>query len=181
MDELRALHVEAAVFRDVQKFALAPPADRVEAVAGFSHAEARARDGVEAEAVAELGLDVHEHVQRAALVREVEHGVAHEHFVVEIDHVEPDDEVGAQELLHEVVHALLAEDLVFAETRAVGHAEAHAHVALFVPAADVVGGALGFEVKINDVARHARTLPGRARGRQAAACDLPRWTLDVGR
>jgi hypothetical protein len=57
---------------------------------------------------------------------------------------------------------------VFAEARAVGHADAHAHVALFVPAADVVGGALGFEIKIDDVARHCRTLQACARMRQAA-------------
>ena len=45
---------------------------------------------------------------------------------------------------------------VFAAPGAVGHAERHAHVAFLVPAARVVGGALGFEVEINDVADMAR-------------------------
>ena len=40
-------------------------------------------------------LQLHQQVERAALVGQIEDGVAHEHFVIEIDHVEPDDEIGA--------------------------------------------------------------------------------------
>ena len=87
--------------RDVEHSALAPPADGIESVAGFAHAERRGRDGVEAEAVAELGLDVHHQIERVALVRQIEDRVTHQHFVIEVDHVEADDEVGAEELIDE--------------------------------------------------------------------------------
>ena len=160
VDELGALHVEATILRDFGQPAFAPPSNRIETVARFADAETRAGDGVEAKAVAEFFLDIHEQIERAALVRKVEDGVGHEHFVVEIDHVESDDEVGADELLDEFVGAFFGVDAVFAKACAVGDAEAHAHVALFVPAAHVVGGALGFEVEINDIWRHyARVVP----------------------
>src|SRR5437660_11515127 len=52
--ELRAFHVEAAVFGDFEQLALAPPADRIEAVAGLADAERGRGERVEAEAMAEL-------------------------------------------------------------------------------------------------------------------------------
>ena len=91
-------------------------------------------------------------------MREIVGGVAHEHFVVEVHDIEAHDEIGPQELLDEFLHAAFAVNAVFAEARAVGHAHAHAHVALAVPAAGVVGGALGFEIEVDDVGRHGKRM-----------------------
>ena len=52
MDEACDLHIEAAVFRNLEELALAPPFDGVETVRSFSNAEGRLGDILEFETVA---------------------------------------------------------------------------------------------------------------------------------
>jgi hypothetical protein len=61
--------------------------------------------------------------------------------------VEAHDEVRPLEFLEQVVHLALGVDAVAAACRRIGHAEAHPHVTDLVPAADLVGRLLGFEVE----------------------------------
>ena len=92
-------------------------------------------------------------------VREIEHGVAHEDVVIEIEDVEADDEIGPAQPIDQLVHARFVEDFVVAGGGAEDHADRHLHVALAIPAAGVVRGSLGFEVEVNDVAPVASPRP----------------------
>lgn len=154
VDEARAFDVKAAVLSDLEEFAFAPPADGIEAVAGFTDAEGGGGDGIEADAVAEFLFDFDEQIEGARGVREVEDGVPGEDFVIEVDDIESDDEVGAQELIDESVDVFFGVDAIFAGGGGVGDAEGHSHVPFAVPAAGIVGGALGFEIEVDDVLGH---------------------------
>ena len=94
VDEFGYFYVETTVLGDLAYLALAPPADGLEAVAGFADAECRLCDGIEREAVAELGLDIEHQVQGPHMFLEVEDRVTEQHLVIKIDHVESYDEVG---------------------------------------------------------------------------------------
>ena len=63
-------------------------------------------------------------------------------------------EVGTPELIDQRLDVALSKDSLFAGSCAVGHAYRHAHVTFLVPAADVPGGALRFEVKVDEILQH---------------------------
>lgn len=151
VDQAGDLYVEAAILGDLDDFAFAPPADGLQAVAGLADAESGLGDGIEGETMAEFGLEIDHEVEGADVRLEVEDGVGEEDFVIEIDDVEADDEIGAHELVDEGVDAVLGIDAVLAGGRAVGDADGHAHLLLAIPAAGVIGGALGFQIEIDDV------------------------------
>ena len=169
-DKARYLDVEAAVFGDLAVFFFAPPADGVEAVGGLSGPEAGGGDVLKLEAVPESFFDVEEEIEAFHLLLYIPHAVALEDAIVEFDVVEADDEIGTGKGGDKAVHFGLGEDFVFAGAGAVDDADGHAHLVFVVPAADVAGAALGFEVEIDEILRHGwRGLSGRA-GRRKVQC-----------
>jgi hypothetical protein len=74
-----------------------------------------------------------------------------QHFVIEPQNVETDDEIGALQILEEAVHLFLAVNCVIAAPGAERHADAHAHAIDVAPAAHFLGGLLRFEIEINNV------------------------------
>jgi len=151
VDEFGYFYVEAAVLGYLDDFAFAPPADGFQAVAGLAYAQCGVGDGVEGEAVPQFGFDVDHQVEGGDVVLEAEDRVAEKDFVVEVYHVEADYEIGAHELGDEVIDALFGIDAIFAGGGAVSDTYGHAHVLFAVPAAGVVGGALGLEVEVDEV------------------------------
>ena len=110
-------------------------------------------------------LQGHEHVERRGIGRIKKNVVADEHFVVETKIVETDDEVRLPQLVDQRIDVAFRVDLVRAARRAVGDADRHPHVPDSVPAADFIGGLLGFKIEIDDVLHGAR-------GRRLHAHDL---------
>ncbi len=153
VDEAGDFDVVAAVFGDFEEAALFEPADGLEAFAGFLEVEGGGGDGVEGEPVLEGFLEVDHEVEGGEL-SEIEGGVTVEDDVIEAQVVEANDEVGALELLDEVVDRFLVVDAVIAALRAVGDADAEAHAADMIPPADLVGGPLGFDIEVNDIGAH---------------------------
>src|SRR5579862_6314023 len=96
-------------------------------------------------------LQIHQHVEGGDLLCVKKRVVAGQDFIIETHGVETDDEVGAAQFINERIDFLFAVNPVFATGGAVSDADAHAHLADFVPAADFFGGLLRFEVKINGV------------------------------
>ena len=86
-------------------------------------------------------------------MRQIDHRVAHEHLVIEIDHIETDDEIRALQLPDEFMHALLAVNRVFSGARAVSRSNRHSHGGFFVPSARVIRRALRFQIEINNIHR----------------------------
>src|ERR1043166_6663141 len=154
MHEPGALYVEAAILGDFEQTSLAPPANRIEAGGGFLNAERRVRDRIEPEPVAQPFFHVDHQIGGGKFGDEVEDGVAHQDVVIEVEHVESDDQVRAAQPLDQLVYLRFAEDLIAASRRAESDADRHAHVALAHPAARVVRRPLGFQVEVNNIARH---------------------------
>ena len=84
-------------------------------------------------------------------MRQVKNGVPHQDLIVEVYDIKPDNKIGAQQLLNQIVDAFLRIDPVLIQIRAVSDSKRHAHVAFLVPSADVVGSALRFEIEVNNV------------------------------
>ena len=82
---------------------------------------------------------------------QVEDRVAHQHFVVEAPVVVTDHQIGPPEQINQLAHPVFAEDFVTPVRRAVGDADGYPHVGLLVPSTDIVGGALGLQIKVDDV------------------------------
>ena len=95
-------------------------------------------------------FDVEEEVECGDL-GEVEDGVGGEDFVVEVDEVEADDEVGVAEFADELFGFLFGVDVVGVVEGVVGGGDGEFHFVDVVPASDVVGAVLGFEVEVDDV------------------------------
>jgi hypothetical protein len=150
VDELRDLHVVAAIFRDLREFAFFEPFDRLQTFRRFFHAEGRGRDGIQRQAMIQRVLQFHEHVQRRQL-REVERRVAVQHFVVKPQIVEADDHVGALQFPEQIVDLRFAENFIFARQTAARHADAHLHLRNIAPAADFIRRLLRFQIEINNV------------------------------
>src|SRR3984957_5759560 len=84
-------------------------------------------------------------------MRQVEDRVTHQDFIVEVHEVKADHQVGAQQLLDQIVDAVLRKDLVLIQVGAESDSERHSHVPLPVPSPDVISSALSFEIKVNNV------------------------------
>ena len=82
---------------------------------------------------------------------EIEDGVSHKNLVIEIDDVESNYEVCTKQLLNQIVDSLFRIDPILGQICTIGDSKRHSHVALFFPTADVVRGALSFEIEVDDV------------------------------
>ena len=71
-------------------------------------------------------LQFHHHVQRRKLAQ-IKRRVAVQHFVVESQVVEADNQIRSLQILDEVVHLFFAVNFIFAVRRAERHPDAHAH------------------------------------------------------
>jgi hypothetical protein len=162
VNEFGDFDVVAAVFSDIEEFALAEPFDGLKAFGGFFDAESGGGDGIEREAVVDDFLQFDQHVEGGHLAK-IEDGVAVEDFVIEAKVVETDDEIGAHQLVDEVVDLLFAVDFVIAARGAVGDAHAHAHVADIIPATHFVGRLLGFQIEIDNIFGRGEPIDHEAR------------------
>jgi len=150
VDHAGDFDVVAAILGDVEQLAFLEPLDGLQPFGGLFHAKGRGGYRIETEPVLQLGVQIDEHVQGGQLAQ-VQGGVAMQHFVIEPQVVESDDQIGPLQLADELVHLFLAIDPVFAVGGVVGDSHAQAHAADLVPAADLVGRPLGFQIKIDDV------------------------------
>ena len=103
--------------------------------------------------MAEFFVQHDEHVECWKL-GQVERGITVQHFVIEPQIVETNDEIGALQFVDEVIYLRFAVDFIFAARGAVSHADAHAHLGNVAPAADFIGGLLRFEIEVNNVLGH---------------------------
>jgi hypothetical protein len=169
VDEFGDFDVVTAVFGNIQQAAGAEPLDGLEAFGRFFDAEGGGGDGIQGEAMVHGFLEFDEHIEGGRLAQ-VKDGITVEDFVIEAEVVEADDEIGAKQFGDELIDLLFAIDPVLAARRAVGHADAHAHVANIVPPADFVRGFLRFQVEIDNVfccgkpVDHGLRLTERSRG-----------------
>ena len=74
-----------------------------------------------------------------------------QHLVVEPQIVETDDQVGALQIRDEIVHLFLAVNLVIAARGAERHADAHAHVVMWLQPPTSSADFLRFQIEINNV------------------------------
>ena len=156
VNQLRQFHVVAAILRDLQKSPVLEPADRLQTFRRFFHAERRRRNRIEREPMVQFILQIHHQVERRQL-SEVERRVAVQHFVIEPQIVEPDDQIRPLQIRDEFAHGFFMINFVFAARRIEGDADAHAHFGNVVPPADFIGGFLGFQIEINDALGHGCT------------------------
>ena len=110
--------------------------------------------------MAEDFFEGHHDIEVMGLGFEVEDGVLEEDFVVEGDVVEADDEVGFDELVDEGIGLVFAVDMVMAGLGGVGDTDRHSHLIFVAPAADVIGGALSFEVEVDEVLHREKARGG---------------------
>jgi hypothetical protein len=150
VDKSGNFDVVAAVFGDFEEAAGAEPFDGLEAFGRFFNAERGGGDGIKGEAVVHGFLKFDEHIQGGGLAQ-VEDGVAVKDLVVEAEIVKTDHEIGPKQFGDELVDLFFAVDFVIAASSAVGHADAHAHVADVIPAAYFVGGLLRFQIKVDNI------------------------------
>ena len=136
--------------------ALLVPLQGLQAAGGLGGVQRGGAEGVEAEAVAELGVHVAQDVEGVERA-EVERGVAAQHAVVEADDVEADHQVGALQVGQQRLDVVLEVGGMGLLVAVPDDAEGHAHEVGAVPAADGGGAALGFEVEHHQ----ARALWGR--------------------
>lgn len=166
VEEFGDFDVVTAVFSDFAPFALAEPADGIEAIGDFADAEGGGGEGVESDAAADAFFEVEHEVVGAEEGAEVENGVSHEDGVIEVEEVEADDEVGFAEFVNEFLYFPLGVDVVGAAKGAEGDAEGHFEEVFAVPSADVSGDVLGFEVEVNDIFWHGGDFAVFWRGKQ---------------
>ena len=95
-------------------------------------------------------LQVNQHIQGRNLLQ-VHDGVAVQHLIIEAQVIEAHHQIRPHQLLDEIIDLFFLIDAVITTGRAVSHADAHPHIADIVPAADLIGGFLRFQVKVNDV------------------------------
>src|SRR6476659_2955215 len=100
----------------------------------------------------ELRFHIEHQVGGRQFMGEIENGVAHQNVVVEIEDVKSNHEIGPAQALDQIVHAQFVKNFVASRAGTVGDTDRHLHVTLAVPAASVVGGALGLEIEVDDVA-----------------------------
>lgn len=158
MHESCHLHVEAAILRNLEHAAFAPPANRIEPGGSFLDAQSRVCDGVETESVAQSFLHIYHQIGSLEFCDEVEDRVAHQNLVIEVQHIEADDEIGPTQSLDQSIYLRLTEDFVATGGGAEDNSDRHAHVALARPSPRVIRSPLGLEVEVNDVARHLADL-----------------------
>ena len=158
MNEACHLHIEAAVFCDIENLAFAPPADRVEAVRCFPDSECGLGDVFEFEPVTGNALDFLQEVEGHEVLAQIEDRVGHEHIIVEAHMVEAHDEVRPLKAFDQLLGAVLAENLVAIVPGTVGHTEGHPHLVLFIPTPDIVRGSLGLKVEIDNIHGMLRAL-----------------------
>jgi hypothetical protein len=149
--ELGDLHIEATVLGYLYESFLSPPLDGVDAISSLADSQGRLGDIVQSGLASCDLLDFHEQIQSSQLKREIEDGVSHKNLVIEIDDVEPNYEVCAKQLLNQVVDSLFRIDPILGQIRTIGDSKRHSHVSLFFPTADVVRGALSFQIEVNNV------------------------------
>jgi hypothetical protein len=77
-----------------------------------------------------------------------------QHLIIEPKIVESNHQIGPLYIGQQIIDLLFPVDSVFLAGGAVSHADAHPHLADFVPAADVLGGFLRFQIEINNIFRH---------------------------
>src|ERR1035437_9386859 len=85
---------------------------------------------------------------------QIQRSVTMEYFVIEIDNIEADHFIRAGELLHQISNLVLRKNPILSVARVVGDTDGHLHIAFLVPAPNLRGALLGFQVEVNDV-RHA--------------------------
>jgi hypothetical protein len=148
------LHVKATIFCNLHDPLFAPPFDRVDSVRCLTDAKCRLGNVIQFQPVPRHLFDLEEEVQRSQLMRQVKDRVPHQDFVVEADDVKSDHQIGAYQLLNQIVHPVLWKDPILAEDRAVSDSKRHAHIALLVPSAHIICRALSFEVEVDNVHEH---------------------------
>src|ERR1700722_545037 len=100
VNEFGNFYVEATVFGDFHDAAFAPPFDGIDSVGCLAHAEGRLSNVVQSKLVACRLFDFDQQVQGSQLMRQIEDGVPHQDFIVEVDDVKSDHQVGPQQLLN---------------------------------------------------------------------------------
>src|ERR1700738_4470564 len=106
VDEFGNLHIQATVFGDLHESFLSPPLDRIDAISRFADSEGCLGDVVQSRLASCDLLDLHEEIQSPQVKREIEDGVSHQDFVIEIYDVEPDYEVCPKKLLNQIYDSL---------------------------------------------------------------------------
>jgi len=152
VDEAGDFDVVTAVFGDLEETAFAEPVDGLHAFGGFFDAKRRASHGIEREAVLEFVLEFDQHVEGRHLSQIID-CIIMQNFVIESEVVETDYQIGPLQFGEEVVDLFFAVNPVSATSGAVGDADAHAHLANIVPAADFVRRLLCFKIEVDDVLR----------------------------
>ncbi len=158
VDEAGDFDIVGAVFGDFTErfefagsFVFLPPTDGVEAVGGFSGAEAGGSDVVEFEETSHTLFDVEHHVEVEGLFFEIWQDVGLEHGVVETDVIPADDEVGFEQDIGESIEFFFAVDHVFIRGGGIGNGNGDAELGFIREAADIADAALGLEVEIDDI------------------------------
>ena len=155
VDEARHLHIEAAVFGDIEEADL-PATNELHRVPQrfFVHPQSGIRDRVEAEPMTESLFHIEHEISRVKFRAKIEDRVSHQNMVIEIENVESNHEISAAQALDQLVHARFAENFVATCLRAVDDADRHPHIAFPIPPAGVIRSPLCFEINVNYVARH---------------------------
>ncbi len=149
--ELGHLHIKAAVLGDLHESFLSPPLNGIDPIRRFADSESRLGDVVQFRLASRQLLNLDEEVQCSELKRQIEDGVTHQNFVIEIDDIESNDEVRTKQLLNQIVNSVLRIDPILGQIRAIGDPKRHAHVPFFLPTAYVVRCALSFQIEVNNV------------------------------
>jgi hypothetical protein len=152
--ELDNLHIKATVLGYLYESFLSPPLDGVDAISSLTDSQGGLGDIVQSGLTSCDLLDLHEQIQSSQLNREIEDGVSHKNLVIEIYDVEPNYEVCTKQLLNQIVDSLFRIDPILGQIRTIGDSKRHSHVSLSFPTADIVRGALSFQIEVNNVHRN---------------------------
>ena len=167
MHKLRHLHIEAAVACDLHDLAFAPPLDGLQALRCLAAAKGRLSNLVQLGAVIDGLVEVGAEIQARYLAWQIQASVSHQNLVVEIDVVVANHQVSTAQLVDEGIDILLSKYPVIASSRALRHPDRHSHVTLLVPTAYIPGGALCFEVKVDEILRHEDAIAASSPGRHS--------------
>ena len=82
---------------------------------------------------------------------EVQNGVTHQDLIVEAPIIIADDQICMTQEFNKIPDTLLSKDLVTLCRCAVSDPDGDTHIGFLVPSSHIVGGALGFQIEIDDV------------------------------
>lgn len=151
VDEAGDFDVVGAVFGNFPKrfelagfFVFLPPADGVEAVGGFSGAEAGRSDVVEFEEAAHALFDIEHHVEVDGLFFQIGENVGLEHGIIETDVVPTHHEIGFEQKIGEGIEFVFPIDHIFISGSGVGDRDGNAKFGFIRETTHIADTALGF-------------------------------------